>query len=377
MLSLAMLTSMGLVHLTTYLMGAERILERVAQAREALPTIVNEEKPQVMVFGSSMVEAGFAPRLFDQQAKAQGKDIKSYNFGFGGLNPYFQDMLSARISQVYQQNDKRLKLAIIEFNPFQTTQTRWNRAKALVDSYITVLGTDDELWQVAKQDLTRGMLMYNIKYIRQQLSAEMITSFFGKEMFPSKRATRVKDTVENDAKRKELRSQVRETFEADYPDYHGKRWYLAWQGGGTIAAERPNASVELYGEYMKLMQTDARMTNYRQRRVETADVLDLNFEPLLVESFIGIIENFKQFSDKVEVIMLPRNTKWINYSPEARARLDKTIAQIEAATGVSIRDHQEIKETNPQMFRDATHLARYTGDVVYTRYLLNQYLNDI
>jgi poly-D-alanine transfer protein DltD len=103
----------------------------------------------------------------------------------------------------------------------------------------------------------------------------------------------------------------------------------------------------------------------------------MDFEPLLIESFISIIKNFQQFSDKVEVVMLPRNTKWINYSPEARTRLNKTIAQIEAQTGVTIKDHQELDVITPEMFRDATHLARYFGDVAYTRFLLEQYLDDL
>jgi hypothetical protein len=166
-------------------------------------------------------------------------------------------------------------------------------------------------------------------------------------------------------------------YNTDFPDMPYNQWSLAWQGGRTIPQDRSAKSLEVYAEYITTQQTAAQMTNFRNRRIRTADVLGLHFEPLLVESFIRIVENFKQFSDKVEVVMLPRNTDWINYSPEAQARLDAAIAQIEKATGLSIRNHQNLKEITPQMFRDATHLARYQGDIAYTQFLVEQYIGGL
>ncbi|NQZ07932.1 MAG: hypothetical protein HRT35_12285 [Algicola sp.] len=357
--------------------NAEGVMGRVVQARRALPQIVSEDKKQVMVFGSSMVDAGFSPRLFDAQVKAQGKDIKSYNFGFGGLNPYFQDYLSRRIREAYQGEDKRLKLAIIEFNPFQTTQTRWNRANSMVDSFLTMLASNAELLAVTKGDLNRAMLLFNIKYVRNDISSQMVTTFMGRGIFPAERVKRERDDEAMVKRRRELGKQANELYAADFPDLVRRQWSLPLQGGRTIPQDRSAKSLEVYAEYIKTQQTAAQMTNFRNRRIRTADVLGLNFEPLLVESFIRIVENFKQFSDKVEVVMLPRNTDWINYSPEAQARLNSAIAQIEKGTGLSIRNHQNLEQINPQMFRDATHLARYQGDIVYTQFLVEQYIGDL
>lgn len=357
--------------------NAEGLMGRVVEARQALPHIVSEDKKQVMVFGSSMVDAGFSPRLFDEQVKAQGKDITSYNFGFGGLNPYFQDYLSRRIREAYEGEDKRLKLAIIEFNPFQTTKTRWDRANSTVDSFLTLLASNVELLEVTKGDLNRAMLLFNIKYVRNDISSQMVTSFMGRGIFPAERAKRERDDEAMVKRRLELGKQANELYNADFPDMPYNQWSLAWQGGRTIPQDRSAKSLEVYAEYITTQQTAVQMTNFRNRRIRTADVLGLHFEPLLVESFIRIVENFKQFSDKVEVVMLPRNTDWINYSPEAQARLDAAIAQIEKATGLSIRNHQNLKEITPQMFRDATHLARYQGDIAYTQFLVEQYIGGL
>lgn len=376
-LGLAMFAAVAVFHIFLYSAGANRLMGRVVLAREALPEIVKQSEPQMMFFGSSMVDLGFNPRHFDNQVKARGKAVKSYNFGFGGLNPYFQDYLSRRIRDAYQGEDKKLKLALIEFNPFQTTQTRWNRAKSMIDSYITMLASDEELLAIAKEDFTRGLLLFNIKYVRSNVSAEMITSFFGRDMFPAKRATRMQEDEEIRKQRRELNKQLGEWWEKDFPEYHGKRWYLPWQGGAALVEERSPEAMELFAEFLKLQHNEARMTNYVNRRVQTADILQLNMEQELIDSFIRIVENFKQFSDKVEIVMLPRNTDWINYTPEARARLDDAIKQIEQATGLKVTDHQVLPQIPPSMFYDATHLSRYIGDVAYSSFLAEQYYNDL
>ena len=80
--------SMGLVRLFTDLndASAETILDRVMEARAALPRIVEQEGDLMMLFGSSMTEAGFSPRQFDRQLAEREIDVTSFNFGFGGLD---------------------------------------------------------------------------------------------------------------------------------------------------------------------------------------------------------------------------------------------------------------------------------------------------
>lgn len=355
----------------------ETILARVNESQLALPEILSEPEDLVMVYGSSMVRAGFSPRQFDAAMKEQGKSVKSFNFGFGGLNPFYQDIYSRRIGEAFIEQDRRLKLAVIEFNPFQATQTRWGRAQFTIDAFLTMLASDEELLEIAKQDLTRGIRLFTIKYLRNGISAEMITGYYGREIFPPRRPEQLKEAQEITDKRRELGRQLSKKFEEEYPDYNNQEWHYGWQGGGTIPEERSEETLKLFEEYYATMQTDERMKNFRQGRVLSADILELNMEPLLVESFIGIVENFKTFSDKVEVVMLPRNTRWINYTPEGQARLNTAIDKIEQATGITIRNHQDLNVINPDMFGDATHLQRYTGAVAYTDYLVEQYSEDL
>ena len=370
-----MATSMGAVNIWLLANDANKqgILGRVNQAQVALPKILKEPNDLVMFFGSSMTRAGFSPRQFDKALALEGKNIKSFNFSFGGLNPYFQDFLSRRIAEKFNGSERRLKLVMIEFNPFQTTQTRWRRAQPIVDSFLTMLASDRELMELAKTDITRGIRLFNIKYVRNMVSAEMITSFFGRELFPEERSVTFKDEETIVSERKRLEELLGEQFKKEYPNHVDEQWKYSWQGGGTILEERSAETLAIFEAYYTVSLTDARMKNDRLGRINSADIEELNFEPLLLEHFINVVKNFQGIADNVEIIILPKNSKWIHYSPAAKRRLALALEQVEKATGIAIKNHQDLKEITPAMYRDTTHLARYRGDVQYTKFLIEEF----
>ena len=372
---LGMGISLALVRLFTYMNDAsgETILSRVLEARAALPQIVEEENELVMFFGSSMVQAGFSARQFDREMAEQGIDVKSFNFGFGGLNPLFQDYLSRRIAEQFANNDRRLKLALIEFNPFQTTITRRTRAIPVEDSFISLLASPEEMLDITLDDPTTGIRMYNIRYLRDGISAEMITSFFGEPFQAPRPRTELEEDEVMAERRNELGEQLTQRFEEDYPDFDDADWSYGWQGAGTIPEERSEETRELFTQYYATLRTDYLMDNDRLSRIHTADIIDLNFSEVLIESFIQIVKNFQAVSDHVEVVLLPKNTQWIKNPPEALERMQEVIDRIHAETGVTIRNFQTIDAVTPDMFSDTTHLARYSGDVAFTHFLVEQY----
>jgi hypothetical protein len=374
-IGLSMLSAMIIIRLILISMGAntQGVLGRVTESRAALTQIVKDPDELVMFFGSSMTQAGFSPRKFDAALADLDKNVTSFNYGFGGLNPYFQDFLSRRIVEDLEDNERRLTLTMIEFNPFQTTSTRWNRAKPVLDSFLTLLASAPELLEIAKQDITRGVRLFNIKYLRGNISAEMVTTFFGREIFPAQGGQKYKDDEETITERRRLGQLLNEQFDKEYPDYKDSEWSYEWQGAGTIPEERSAETMAIFDDYYKVSHTDARMKNDRLSRIRSADIEELHFEPLLVEHFINIIKNFQGVSDNLEVIMLPKNAKWIKTTPEADKRLAEAIMEIERATGVKVRNHQDISEITPSMYRDTTHLSRYKGDIAYTDYLIDQY----
>lgn len=376
---IGMTLSMVLVRIFTYANDASSstILGRVLEAKAALPKIVKEPDDLVMMFGSSMVDAGFSARQFDRELAEQGVRVKSFNFGFGGLNPLFQDYWSRRIKDEFEAENRRLKLAIIEFNPFQTTVTRRHGAMSAEDSFIGLLASPKELWDISLQDPARGVRMYNIRYIRDGISAEMITSVFSREFQPSRIRTELVEDESIAEQRNELGGQLGEAFSVDYPDFDDSDWYYPWQGAGTIPEERSPETLELFEKYFATLRTDYQLDDDRLSRIQSADIIELNFDETLVESFITLVKNFQAFSDHVEVILLPKNTAWINNPPEAMQRMQVVLDRIVAETGVTIKDFQVIDAVTPDMFSDTTHLARYSGDIAFTHFLVEEYAQQL
>lgn len=373
-LTLGMAVSMVPVRLFTYHAGAETVLDRVMEARAALPKIVAGEEDLVMVFGSSMTDAGFSARQFDRQLAERGVHVKSFNFGFGGLNPYFQDYLSRRVREAFEAGDKRLSLALIEFVPLQVTGARFNGALPVLDSFLNKVATPEELWQITLRDPKRGLSMFNIRYIRNNVSAEMITYFLGQPLHAPRPRSQLPRDKETTRRRREIGEQMQARLEEDFPDYKGEDWVYEWQGSATLPEERSASTVELYKEYYATRRTPRRMENDKFNRIACCDIESLHFEEELIASFIRMVKNFQQFSDHVEVILLPRNTEWIQYSPEAAGRLAAVLQRVRDETGVTIRDYQLLEGITPEMFSDTTHLARYSGDVFFTSHLVEEYV---
>lgn len=372
---LGMAVAMAIIRLITFLndISGDTILGRVLEARAALPRIVAEDKPLVMVFGSSMTQAGFSARQFDRELSQRGIDIKSFNFGFGGLNPYFQDFLSRRIREAFEQEERRLELALIEFVPFQLTKARWEGAQPVIDSFVGMLASPREMWQITLEDPARGALMFNIRYLRDDISAEMTTWHLGRPLQPERPRSNVPADEEASERLSELGDQLNQVFEVDYPDYGGEQWHYPWQGAGTIPEERKPSTLEIFEQYYEALRTPRRMENDKLNRIQCCDIEELHFEQELIDGFVRMVENFQRVSNHVEVILLPRNTDWIHYSPEARARLDAVLETIRRETGVTIRDYQELPAFDAELFSDTTHLSRYAGDVAFTSLLVDEY----
>ncbi len=374
---LGMGASMALVRGFTALndASAETILDRVMEARAALPDIVQEEKPLVMSFGSSMTQAAFGARQFDREMAERGIEIKSFNFGFGGLNPFFQDYLSRRIRDAFEESDRRLELVLIEFTPLQNTTARWNGAQPSVDSYVTMLADGSDIWEIIKKDPGRGIRAAEIKYLRNDISAEMTTWFFGSEWFGSGRPDAgVPADEEKDEILEAIGEKVNAKFEEEYPDYVPSAWSWEWQGAGTMPGERSQETLDLLVDYFDALRSEQRLADDRLNRITCCDIEDLNLEETLIAAFIRVVKNLQEISDHVEVILLPRNHQWIQRPPEAWERLNTALERIEREAGVAVRSFEDFAKDRPDMFSDVTHLARYHGDVPYTSMLVETYV---
>ncbi len=376
-----MLIALMVIRMFAHAIGGrpENIMGRVIQARQHLPQVAADAvtKDTLMFFGSSMTQAAFSPREFEQMLAEKDVQITAYNWGFGGLNPLFQDYLARRVRDEFRANDAQLAFALIEFNPFQTTKTRRDRARPTDDSFINMLASDAEIFDMLKSDLRRGIRLFQIRYLRNNISAEMATFFFGGFL---QQGAPQPDGEEDQAvadRLGELGGQLGEIFNEEYPEFDGCNWCLDWQGGGTIKAERAPETLELFDEYYALQQHEFYKERALLRRIHTADIVDLNFDEELLVHFIELVKVFQSFTDDLQIVMLPRNSDWVQYPPAAQQRLADAVSRIERETGLTIDNHQQIAPVTNTMYTDVTHLNRYQGAVAYTQYLADEYANRI
>jgi len=376
---LGMGLAMGIVRGFTEAMGAnaQELLGRVLEGQDGLKKLlVEDDGDLVMVYGSSMVDAGFGPREFDQFIADAGGQVSSWNFGFGGLNPLFQEFLARRIADDLNANDRRLKLLLIEFNPFQTTKTRRERAVAIEEPYMSLLASREEIVDRILEDPASGLRIAEIRYLRDGVSAEAITTYFLSEPFTKPRAE-LDPGIEEDEAIEERMDEIGELyfpmFEEEFPNAADCDWCYAWKGGNALPTERSEELTALLAEYYSLVQNDYHMATDRLSRIRTADIEELDFDEDLVVAFIEMVKVLADVSDNIEVIMLPQNDDWISHSPEARQRLNTVIARIQSESGVPVRNFQKIDAVTNDMFSDTTHLNGLDGRDAFTRFLADEY----
>lgn len=376
---LGMGVAMGMVRGFTMAMGADaqELLGRVLEGQEGLKRLlVEDDKDLVMVFGSSMTDAGFGPREFDQHIADMGGSVSTWNFGFGGLNPMFQEFLARRFVDDFNAHDRRLKLLLIEFNPFQTTKTRRDRAVAIEEPYMSLLSSPAEIWERTLEDPASGLRIAEIRWLRDGVSAEAITTYFLAEPFQEP-AGELEPGIEEDEAVSDRIGEIGEAyfpmFEEEFPDFVDCDWCYAWKGGNALRSERSEELGGLLAEYYSLVQSDYHMARDRLSRIRTADIEELDFDEDLVVAFIGMVNSFATISDNIEVFMLPKNDDWIKNPPEAQQRLLDVVARIERETGVRVRDFQKIDAVTNDMFSDTTHLNGLDGLESFTRFLAEEY----
>lgn len=90
-----------------------------------------------------------------------------------------------------------------------------------------------------------------------------------------------------------------------------------------------------------------------------------------------MVNDLNSVSSQMEVVLLPRSTDWIVYSPGVQQKLDRLILGIAEETGVIVRAFQDHPDINPKMFLDTTDLSFGSGINAFTRLLASTYAGQL
>lgn len=371
------LVAASVIGLYLWLSSFVPINARVLGMMEYLPTYLeeNRNRKKMLIFGSSMVQAGFEPYQFDGHLAEQGIDVASINYGVGNLDPEFQQYITRDARRKLEAAGQKLDLTLLEFNPFQTTIVRGRFGGITRDQNEAILLTPADLWATTLEDPNRGTRLFNIRWFRNGISAEMLTSIFsisGNEALPGQE--------EEAAQARERRSELQRVFQDSLPEgvnIFPIEWSHDLRGGRIDKRLLPAESLEALQDYMDAFRAPAIMAGDRQRRISGGDILELGFDERLIQAFITMTNDLNAVSEHMEVVLLPRNTDWIVYRPEVQQKLNRLMQRITDETGVPVRDLQDHPAITPEMFLDTTHLSFGNGIDAFTELLAETYREQL
>ena len=378
----AMLLALLLVNGVVYLLRSEFpnpfSVQRIQTAAENLPAALSlpadDKRKVVYVLGSSLIEFGFSPDIFDQEMKRKGEDVVSYNFGYGNADPSIHKRFTHRLEEDFAGQGKKIDLLVFEFSPFQATRRRAMLTGQLNNAAHAVLGDWQDFWQVAKHDHDKAVSLINTRYLRNGVPAEAITNLLA---IPIRNAGRLEAKVKDSDKEPldQLGWQLYHQLMKEWPQAHPPGGWYKENRGGLPPTASPEA-MALAARVMQRMQNPDRMQASREQRRECCDVENLEFDPKMIEDLIVAIKQAQKVSKRVDLLLMPRNQDVIKLTPQGLRNLHEVVKHIQAETGVRLVDFSESPYYHVDQFFDADHLSLFKGRTRLSKQLADYYADD-
>ena len=376
----AMLLVNGLVSFARSQVPSPFSIHRIQTAAEALPAALQipatDERKVFYVMGSSLVEFGFSPQVFDQALQANNIEAVSYNFGFGNSNPRIQKRFAERFAKTFEHHKGKVDYVLYEFAPFQATVARADQSEKLSQAAEAVLGDWSDFVKLAWDDHELAFARMNTKYIRNGVPAEAITSLLAKPIHGLNADK--KPPIDEPAEPKTgvlqmdfYRKLHKEWFSHQAPG----QWRIDDRGGLPISASVE--TMELAEQVMARLQHPERMKRALDNRIKCCDMEDLHLDEEMVSDFIQAIHYAQSVSGQVDVLLMPRNVDVVTLSVSGRERLNQALKRIEAETGARILDFSETPPYSVSNFFDTDHLTLFKGRVRFSEQLAQFYRDEM
>ncbi len=355
---------------------------RIKTASRGLPAIAAVSGAKAVIFGSSLVEFAFAPRVFDARLAKSGIEITSYNLGIGNMNPSLQLVLARRLREAFEERDARVDLMLVEFNPFQTTRRRVDANAPFHEAVLSILSSPRELRAEVLRNPERALRMFTIKYLRDGVAAESITSglgigfgfvaaLFGDADAEEEPSPEYQQVLEE---RGELAWELFGRVSEEVDDWGlAGGWQLSTRGGFPLMEDLTPETVALVARFMANLAHPKSLEQDLEQRIRCCDIIDLHFDEGLVSDFIALVQELAPISDRIEVVLMPKNHDWVENPPEALARQRAVLERIERETGVTVRDYQHLPGLAARYYLDATHLTVHEGQPRFSALLADDW----
>lgn len=352
-------------------------IERIQTSAAALPAALalpDNTHPVVYVFGSSLIEFGFSPAVFDARLKDKGIDSVSYNFGFGNSDPNIQQRFAGHFAELFHDQPRKVDLVIYEFAPFQATLRRAQHSGQLDHAAQAAIGDWRDFLEVAKHDHDSAMELFNTRYIRNGVPADAITSLLS---VPLKKQSHPAPKIQEDLTPSTSSLSLdfyRKLHQEWFRNQDPGSWREADRGGLPVTAS--DETMALGAELMARMQNPQRMQRALESRIECCDIEDLNIDETMLGEFIDAIRKAQSVSRRVDVLLMPRNGDIVHLSERGKRNLKAALDRIKADTGVKVVDFSEAPDYGVKWFFDTDHLTLFGGRVRFSQQLADYYARN-
>jgi hypothetical protein len=331
-----------------------RTQDRFSQLVDHLPDICAARDP-VIAIGSSLTSRGFTPSVFDDRLATLGIHATTFNAGADGVTPDVMLQLTRRLRECFANANNTPRAILIEFTPHMAT-------RAMVRSGIEGPQNAMRLWRLLDVD----SFIHVARRSSQDAGHELALLFLGGES-PAAAHTIIQDALFPDPPAPVERSptdrvgQLRQTPEyiATLARFQAMEegtphsWDLARRGEIESPAQTPREE-EIWRE---VRRTDtARLQQRRGRLVKYFDLIDLDFEPALIDDLIATIREAQAITPHTYVVIYPRNPGWSMPSPTGTRNLLAVLARIEHETGAPTLNLVASTDFTPDDFADAVHV---------------------
>ena len=372
---LAMLMVNGLVSFARSQVPSPFSIQRIQTSAQALPAALSlpaeDTRPVVYVFGSSLIEFGFSPQRFDAELKDRGVDAVSYNFGFGNSDPHIQERFATRFAEVFRDHPATVDLVVYEFAPFQATRRRAEQSGQLENAAQAVIGDWRNFLDLAREDHEQAVSLFNIKYIRDGVPAEAITSLLSMPL---------KNLGKNAVPIKDEQTPSTGALQLDFYRHMHRDWFTDEAPGGWRQMDRGGLPVSasddtmaLAAQLMPRLQEPQRMQRALANRIACCDIEDLDIDESMLDSFIAAIRQAQSVSARVDVLLMPQNKDIVQYSEQGKQRLQAALDRIRAETGATIVDFSDADDYGVEWFFDTDHLTLFGGRLRFSEELADYY----
>lgn len=293
----------------------------------------------VFTFGSSLVEDGFSPADFDEEAAKKGLETTAFNLAVFDTTPALLRPLTRRVARELGSRGSRLGAAYLEFNPHLSTK------KAFDEEY-------------GNNELRMGVVLEPNDYLRLGFQS------------PTRTARELALGLLGWHRPGEATEAVRhELFQPKPPPFSPDFRRVAFSPMGRKLRISATWSMEARGETPRAttpeeLEVARKLTVYRNREVELSqlrgwDFQDLDFAPESIADLLASYRELERASRRVYLLVMPRQEAF-KPTPIGRKRLEQVLEHFRAE-GVQIANFFDDPDFEPDDFRDNTHLTKHAG----------------